>query len=119
MLRYLLAALFAVPALSWAGCGEFRDGSTAAATCHARESFERADKQLKVVYQGALKAVAAREPSLRQELIESERAWVVYRAKECKFYNSHAGGASTNNLFECMAELTEQRTQYLRGVGNE
>jgi uncharacterized protein YecT (DUF1311 family) len=119
MLRFLLTALCAVPALSWADCGQFRDGSTGAASCIARESFERVDKQLNVAYQAALKAVASREGTLRQDLVESERAWSIYRVKQCRFYNSRAGGAGENNLFDCMAELGEQRTKYLQELANE
>ncbi|QQV76415.1 DUF1311 domain-containing protein [Sphingomonas aliaeris] len=58
----------------------------------------------------------ANKPDLAQGLLESQRAWLRYRAAECSMVASQAAGGTAYGELgsECSITLTRQRTELLR-----
>ena len=51
-----------------------------------------------------------------KQLVESQKAWVSFRERECQFVNDLAGGAGGANAMECQAKMTKERGVYLSRV---
>ena len=77
-----------------------------------------ADQKLNQVYQQLRKN---RGTELDTLLVESEKAWIKYRDASCAFSRKRVAGGSIAPMVSsnCIARLTEQRTQELEGYLKE
>jgi uncharacterized protein YecT (DUF1311 family) len=101
-------------------------GSTIEMAACAGESFQKADRQMNVVYAKLLtKAQMMDKDSITgtsdkavDRLRKAQRAWVTWRDAECPMQSiPHKGGTIERILWPaCAAELTEERTKALQGV---
>jgi uncharacterized protein YecT (DUF1311 family) len=96
--------------------------------------FEKADKELNVVYKQALKSAAEADKQAAEmnevyvgavkALKKAQRAWIDYRDGHCDGVGYEAVGGSMQGMLisGCQARLTETRTKELReliqGIGN-
>lgn len=96
--------------------------------------FEKADKELNVVYKQALKSAAEADKQAAEmnevyvgavkSLKKAQRAWIDYRDGHCDGVGYEAVGGSMQGMLisGCQARLTETRTKELReliqGIGN-
>ncbi|WP_423369420.1 lysozyme inhibitor LprI family protein [Burkholderia sp. LMG 32019] len=79
----------------------------------AQKNYEDADKVLNKNYSEFIKKVA---PTEKQNLIETQRAWVAYKEKYCDAaFNSTAPGAEASiDKWACLTSATEVRTNEIR-----
>lgn len=96
--------------------------------------FEKADRELNVVYKEALKSAAEADKEAAEmgpyyvgavkALKKAQRAWIDYRDGHCDSVGYEAVGGSMQSMLisGCQARLTENRTKELRelieGIGN-
>ena len=81
----------------------------------AGQEFGKADAALNLAYNAVLDRLSAdRRTSLR----EAQRAWLVYRDKECAFETGGSIGGSIHPWVEaqCRTELTKQQTARLNAL---
>jgi uncharacterized protein YecT (DUF1311 family) len=114
----LILALLAAPAGAEPDC---TSPVTSEINECARIRFEAADKALNVEYQQVLESLArstvdptqTQYKDARRMLIHAQRAWVVFRKKDCDavFEYWRDGTIRTSMYFECMTNRTEQRTR--------
>jgi uncharacterized protein YecT (DUF1311 family) len=87
--------------------------------------YQRADRDLNKVYNELMQTLAGfdddfrdltRSPSQETMLRDAQRAWIVFRDKECeRVYWSEGGGTIAPILrLSCLVDLTEKRTTELR-----
>lgn len=81
--------------------------------CGARV-YAKADDELNQIY----KLVLARNADLKSEIRQSQRQWILFRDAECKAASDMwKGGTGMNYAYlSCMAQLTRQRTDYLKAT---
>lgn len=79
--------------------------------------FDKYDKRLNQAYQKTLKDL---EPSVRKALVEAQRAWIIFRDKECDaVYAFWREGTIRNAKYMgCKIEKTSQRTDELTDWGS-
>ncbi len=117
LLLIVFAASCVLPLGSEAADCDGPEGSSAWAGCMAFNSFEQADKKLNAVYRKLVAATNKPEwQSVREKLIASQRAWVVFRDKDCALDQELSGGANKAPGLDCQTEMTKERTSYLQGV---
>lgn len=96
--------------------------------------FEKADKELNVVYKQAMKSAVEADKQAAEmneayvgavkALKKAQRAWIDYRDGHCDGVGYEAVGGSMQGMLisGCQARLTENRTKELReliqGIGN-
>jgi uncharacterized protein YecT (DUF1311 family) len=81
----------------------------------AEDNYQSADKALNKIYQ-ALMADQDDAPS-KQRLKQSERAWIVYRDRECDFEvgpQETGGSIWPSEMSGCLEELTARRIRELK-----
>jgi uncharacterized protein YecT (DUF1311 family) len=79
------------------------------------EGFESADNALNAEYRGVLAKLNKPDWSKeKQRLIESQRAWLSFRDKQCALMQELGGGAGRATEMDCKAELTQERTAFLK-----
>jgi uncharacterized protein YecT (DUF1311 family) len=98
-------------------CDQLKQGSTLWAGCNNYKAFEAADKDLNDAYRKL--TTVLNQPSwgeAKQKLIAAQRAWIVFRDKECEFSQELIGGANHVNQSECMVDMTKERAEYIDGL---
>ena len=126
MLAGLLMAAQAVPVAA-PRCDD-RNGDLGASQCWSAIG-EGADAKLNKVWPDVLRAARdadkAFSPTPRKDrasaaadLLAAQRAWLTYRATQCRLEGDWAQGGSLENVIDaqCYAELTEKRVDALRGT---
>jgi len=79
------------------------------------QTFEEADQALNSIYREIMQRLAG-EPETIDRLKQAQRAWISFRDAECSFVLSNAQGTISSALNSpCMADLTQQRAETLRG----
>jgi uncharacterized protein YecT (DUF1311 family) len=103
------------------GCKGADSGSYLAIASCGDNRFAKSDAELNAIYKQFMVALKGDTPR-RKLIIESQRAWLVYREKSCEFWHGvlsyEVGGckaAITNNRIE---ELKHMHGCYVEG-GNE
>ena len=78
----------------------------------AFQTFSQANRQLNTTYRRLLPNLSEQR---RRLLREAQQAWVTYRDRECRFYDSSAEGGSLQPLLRsgCKTRLTRDRIQQL------
>jgi uncharacterized protein YecT (DUF1311 family) len=73
--------------------------------CAAGE-YKEHDAAMNDIYQQLLAKL--KDPKQKEMLVEAERAWIVYRDKQCAFQTSGAVGGSIHPMiqFDCLDEKT-------------
>jgi uncharacterized protein YecT (DUF1311 family) len=86
----------------------------------AAQDAKAADRTLNQVYQQARRFYRDR-PSLENQLIDAQLAWIKFRDTNCKFSTSRFEGGSIAPLVfsRCTERLTKQRTQELQDYTKE
>lgn len=84
----------------------------------AYADYEKADKQLNVVYNQFLKLATEEE---KNRLIKSQKDWIKARENHCDLEAAEAGGGSMQPLIyaNCMEEETKKRINYLKATYNK
>ena len=84
----------------------------------AAAEFERADGQLNNVYSKVLGAASDVGVERRRKLVETERAWLVYRDVEAEYEADEYRGGSIRPMVydEALATLTNERIKTLRSL---
>jgi uncharacterized protein YecT (DUF1311 family) len=82
-------------------------------TVCASEDYQRADQALNVVWKQALER---QDRPGRAELRNAQRAWLKFRAAECRFQAGAVRGGSAESMVHtgCLAQLTRERTEQIR-----
>ncbi|WP_217589032.1 lysozyme inhibitor LprI family protein [Burkholderia sp. GbtcB21] len=82
----------------------------------AQANYEAADKILNKSYNDFLGEVS---PSDKQNLIATQRAWVVYKEKYCgaAFDATAPGAEAAIDKLACLTSVTEARTEEIRYLG--
>ncbi|MFZ5795308.1 MAG: lysozyme inhibitor LprI family protein [Sphingomonas sp.] len=78
-----------------------------------KAKFDQADANLNRYYEAALKRLQGDdEPKVRQELVKSQRDWIIYRDAECGavFDNWSGGTIRVSMEIGCKTQLTQLRT---------
>jgi uncharacterized protein YecT (DUF1311 family) len=79
--------------------------------------YKQADNELNKVYKQVMNAI---NPSEKQALIASQKAWITYRDLECKFQSiGYTGGSMYPMVYaSCMTDMTKKRTLELKATLN-
>lgn len=120
MSKINLSSTFALISLFWlvaAFADDEVDCTDSASTyCLSRfeyNYFQKADKELNERYKQYMSSLTPNQKNHKQLLIESQRAWLVYRDKLCQFEKID-GGANGIGSATCMATVTQQRLDELK-----
>jgi len=83
-------------------------------TANARAEFDKADKELNVVYQKVLKSMD--DDISKQKFIAVQKAWLKYRDAQAELdADSERGGSLANQIFaESETETTKARISQLK-----
>jgi uncharacterized protein YecT (DUF1311 family) len=78
--------------------------------------YEKADKELNVVWKQLTTSVPATEPEYADAVLKAQRAWIVYRDGQCAVAGFEARGGSMEPMIVglFMAEMTRARTKELQ-----
>lgn len=93
--------------------------------CRIQAKVEAVDTDLNVLYQKILKKISSGElsrethvesSSLRKSLISAQKAWLLFKEKNCEsLYILNSGGAQRNNARgECEIHMIEERIKALK-----
>ncbi|NBV85240.1 MAG: DUF1311 domain-containing protein [Verrucomicrobia bacterium] len=86
------------------------------ATILADVEYKKADKELNEIYQKIIKRV---QPSSKQDLIESQRAWLTFRNLDAKVragISSQGGSSYSTDYIAILTDLTNQRIASLKSM---
>jgi len=81
----------------------------------AEDNYQSADKALNKVYQALM--AQQDDAASKQRLTEAERAWIVYRDRECDFEvgpQETGGSIWPSEMSGCLEELTASRIRELK-----
>ena len=98
-------------------CDQFLEGSTPWASCNNYNASVDADKDLKDAYRNLMTVM--NKPAWREakkKLIAAQRAWIIFRDRECEFSQELIGGSNHVNQSECIADMTEKRAEYIKSL---
>jgi uncharacterized protein YecT (DUF1311 family) len=87
----------------------------------ADAQFEKADRQLNLVYQSLLRQISKPAeqyldyPALKTKFIEAQRKWLAFRDAECEawFVVNEAGTGRNADQLQCLIDRTNDRTKQL------
>jgi uncharacterized protein YecT (DUF1311 family) len=89
----------------------------------ARTDFEEADKELNVIWMAARdrarkldKQHDAEMKGAEAALLAAQRGWIAYRDGHCELggWEAHGGSMEAQLVWDCKAELTQERTKQLK-----
>jgi uncharacterized protein YecT (DUF1311 family) len=90
----------------------------------ARTDFEEADKELNVIWNAARERARkldeqehdAGTKGAETALLAAQRGWIAYRDGHCELggWESHGGSMEPQLVWDCKAELTQERTKQLK-----
>ncbi len=88
----------------------------------AHTDFEEADKELNVIWEAArerarkLDEQHAEMKGAEAALLAAERGWIAYRDGHCELggWEAHGGSMEPLLVWNCKAELTQERTKQLK-----
>lgn len=116
-LKILSVLLLASPAIS--NGSEARDcDSTSQTTLSfcAKEAFELTDVELNDTYKKLISNLKTEASKIR--LKDAQRAWILYRDKDCEYYNSgqerYARSVTTMMYYFCLNDRTKTRIKELK-----
>lgn len=100
------------------------DDSTAGMAKQAWKDFDKADAKLNATYKQVLAKISAKTkgnnyfPTLKDDFIQSEKAWIQFRDLEIKTQTDLDGGGTNQELTRpaTMTDLTGQRTKQLENM---
>lgn len=85
----------------------------------AHENYLDADRALNVQWHKTTKAVRPLQPTAYKHLLNAQRAWLSYREETCGGLKVFFRGATADhNYFDCMEEMTVERTADLSELSN-
>ena len=101
--------------LSEIPCGKY--GTQAEANACARRDYEKAEAEMKVVYEQLMTELAGRAGKGREKLEKAQSLWLRYRAAACESEASlYEGGSIRPAIYNgCLASVTRERAGRLRG----
>lgn len=101
--------------LSEIPCGEY--GTQAEANACARRDFEKAEAEMKKVYEQLIAELAGRAGEGRRKLEKAQSLWLQYRQATCESEASiYEGGSIRPAVYHgCLAGVTRERAGRLRG----
>jgi uncharacterized protein YecT (DUF1311 family) len=101
--------------LSEIPCGKY--GTQAEANACARRDYEKAEAELKGVYEQLVTELAGRDGEGRRKLEKAQTLWLQYREATCESEASiYEGGSIRPAIYNgCLAGVTRERTNRLRG----
>ena len=101
--------------LSEIPCGKY--GTQAEANACARRDFEKAEAELKGVYEQLVAEFAGRDGEGRRKLEKAQSLWLQYREAACESEASiYEGGSIRPAIYNgCRASVTRERANRLRG----
>lgn len=81
----------------------------------SRLGYAAADKALNAAWKKVVAKIGAESGKRKKLLVETQRAWIAFRDKECEFESSEFEGGTMRPMIEnsCLAGLTEARTKVL------
>jgi len=80
------------------------------------EAYQKADKELNVVYNQLKKKLGAQD---QINLVNSQKDWIKFRDSNCKFksYPEGYGGVIANKMYaDCRMQITINRTKELKSL---
>jgi len=80
------------------------------------EAFDKADKELNVVYNQLKKKLGTKD---QVNLVNSQKDWIKFRDSNCKFksYPEGYGGVIANKMYaDCRTQITIDRTKELKNL---
>lgn len=125
-MRMLLLPIFFAAALVFSGkasaigseCDSPKEGSTLQESCLLQRELKEQDQRLNSIYKELLlRWSTASFKNEREGLIYAQRAWINYRDKTCSFEQAVRGGMISISYSLCVARLTHERVEYLKGIG--
>lgn len=77
--------------------------------------YAAADKALNAVWKKVAVKIGAESAKRKKLLVETQKAWIAFRDKECEFESSEFEGGTMRPMIEnsCLAGLTSARTKVL------
>lgn len=101
--------------LSETPCGKY--GTQAEANACARRDLEKAEAELKGVYEQLVTELAGRDGEGRRKLEKAHSLWLQYREAACESEASiYEGGTIRRAIYNgCLASVTRERAGRLRG----
>lgn len=112
----LIAALIGLP-LPAASADECMDKATAQTEINecARKARQASDDELNKLYRQIEQRLNSAADT-KQRLISAQRAWTVFRDKECAFASSGVQGGSAAPMIHdmCLDDLTQKRNKELK-----
>lgn len=102
-------ASFATPATPSDGCKNADSGSYTDIALCGMSKFEKSDVKLNQTYNELLKALKDDRPR-HKLVVESQRAWLVYRDKSCKYW----ADLLSYHVTWCKFDITERRVEELK-----
>jgi uncharacterized protein YecT (DUF1311 family) len=114
VLTIVSTAALMLPAFARADDCEGPEGSSAWASCNSYKELERVDKKLNDTYRKLMAAMDKPDWLKRKKmLVASQRAWLVYRDKDCELVQEYSGGFNKAPGLDCKSDMTEERAKYL------
>lgn len=85
-------------------------------TVCAGQSFDKADAALNAAYAKLRKGLS---PASQSRLVDSQRAWIAFRDKECLMRSNGPDGGSVAPMIRasCAEDLTRDRTKAIEALG--
>jgi uncharacterized protein YecT (DUF1311 family) len=89
----------------------------------AHADFEEADKELNIIWEAARKRAHmldeqhdAETKGAEAALLAAQRGWIAYRDGHCELggWEAHGGSMEPLLVWNCKAELTQERTKQLK-----
>ena len=121
----IVVCLTSVEALSWGQnlrripCGKY--GTQAEANACARRDYEKAEAEMKTVYEQLVTEFAGDSGEVRRKLEKAQSLWLQYREATCESEASLYEGGSIRPAIHnaCLAGVTRERAGRLRGFLRE
>lgn len=124
-MRVLLLPIYFAVALVFSGeataigseCDSPKEGSTLQESCLLQRELQEQNQRLNSIHKELLlRWSTASFKNEREGLINAQRTWINYRDKTCSFEQAVRGGIISISYSRCVARLTYERVEYLKGI---